>query len=57
LGGSNHRNSFTDINTPTRIFDIFFKTGRRSTLGIEDYFGNEDLLFSKPEIRRVWLDR
>ena len=44
----NHRNSFTDINTPTRIFE-YLSLGKPvvapRTLGIEDYFGNDDLLF------------
>lgn len=44
----NHRNIFTEINTPTRIFEylalakpvIAPKTG-----GIQDYFGDDDLIF------------
>ena len=44
----NHRNSFTDINTPTRIFE-YLSLGKPvvapRTHGIEDYFGNDDLLF------------
>jgi glycosyltransferase involved in cell wall biosynthesis len=44
----NHRNIFTEINTPTRIFEylalakpvIAPKTG-----GIRDYFGDDDLIF------------
>lgn len=44
----NHRNTFTQINTPTRIFE-YLSLGKPviapRTLGIEDYFGNSDLLF------------
>jgi glycosyltransferase involved in cell wall biosynthesis len=44
----NHRNSFTQINTPTRIFE-YLSLGKPviapRTLGIEDYFGKSDLLF------------
>ena len=40
----NHRNSFTEINTPTRIFE-YLSLGKPviapRTLGIEDYFGKE----------------
>ena len=44
----NHRNRFTDINTPTRIFE-YLSLGKPvvapRTHGIEDYFGSDDLLF------------
>ena len=44
----NHRNAFTDINTPTRIFE-YLALGRPvvapSTQGILDYFSREALLF------------
>jgi glycosyltransferase involved in cell wall biosynthesis len=44
----NQRNTFTDINTPTRIFE-YLALGKPviapNTLGIEDYFGPESLLF------------
>jgi len=44
----NHRNSFTDINTPTRIFE-YLALGKPviapSTTGIRDYFGAEALFF------------
>ena len=44
----NHRNTFTDINTPTRIFE-YLSLGKPvvapRTLGIEDYFGKDALLF------------
>ena len=44
----NHRNAFTDINTPTRIFE-YLALGRPvvapSTRGILDYFSKESLLF------------
>jgi glycosyltransferase involved in cell wall biosynthesis len=47
----NHRNSFTQINTPTRIFE-YLSLGKPviapRTLGIEDYFGKSDLLFFEP---------
>jgi glycosyltransferase involved in cell wall biosynthesis len=47
----NHRNSFTEINTPTRIFE-YLSLGKPviapRTLGIEDYFGKSDLLFFTP---------
>lgn len=47
----NHRNSFTEINTPTRIFE-YLSLGKPviapRTLGIEDYFGKDDLLFFEP---------
>ena len=47
----NHRNPFTDINTPTRIFE-YLALGKPvivpSTLGIQDYFGKESLLFFEP---------
>lgn len=44
----NQRNAFTDINTPTRIFE-YLALGKPvvapSTPGIRDYFGPESLLF------------
>jgi glycosyltransferase involved in cell wall biosynthesis len=44
----NHRNAFTDINTPTRIFE-YLSLGKPviapSTPGITDYFDRESLLF------------
>ena len=44
----NHRNTFTDINTPTRIFE-YLALGKPviapCTLGIQDYFGPDSLLF------------
>lgn len=47
----NHRNAFTDINTPTRVFE-YLAMGKPliapSTQGIQDYFSNESLLFFEP---------
>lgn len=47
----NHRNAFTDINTPTRMFE-YLAMGKPliapSTQGIEDYFSKESLLFFEP---------
>lgn len=44
----NQRNSFTEINTPTRIFE-YLALGKPviapSTPGIQDYFGKESLVF------------
>jgi glycosyltransferase involved in cell wall biosynthesis len=44
----NQRNTFTDINTPTRIFE-YLALGKPviapSTLGIRDYFGPDSLFF------------
>jgi glycosyltransferase involved in cell wall biosynthesis len=44
----NQRNAFTDINTPTRIFE-YLALGKPviapSTLGIQDYFGPQSLFF------------
>jgi len=44
----NHRNVFTEINTPTRIFECL-ALGKPviapRTRGIRDYFGEEDLIF------------
>jgi glycosyltransferase involved in cell wall biosynthesis len=44
----NHRNTFTDINTPTRIFE-YLALGKPviapRTLGIQDYFDPDALLF------------
>ena len=47
----NPLNSFTEINTPTRIFE-YLALGKPviapSTPGIRDYFGQESLLFFQP---------
>jgi glycosyltransferase involved in cell wall biosynthesis len=47
----NHRNAFTDINTPTRIFE-YLALGKPviapRTPGIQDYFNEESLLFFEP---------
>jgi glycosyltransferase involved in cell wall biosynthesis len=47
----NHHNAFTEINTPTRIFE-YLALGKPviapSTLGIQDYFSNSSLLFFEP---------
>lgn len=47
----NHRNSFTEINTPTRIFE-YLSLGKPviapRTPGIQDYFDEESLLFFEP---------
>ena len=47
----NQRNSFTEINTPTRIFE-YLAFGKAviapSTPGIQDYFNKESLLFFEP---------
>jgi len=47
----NHRNAFTEINTPTRIFE-YLARGKPviapSTIGIQDYFREESLLFFEP---------
>ncbi len=44
----NHRNSFTALNTPTRIFECL-ALGKPvivpRTRGIQDYFGREDLIY------------
>ena len=44
----NHRNPFTDINTPTRIFE-YLARGKAviapSTSGIVDYFSADSLIF------------
>jgi glycosyltransferase involved in cell wall biosynthesis len=44
----NHRNAFTEINTPTRIFE-YLATGKPvvapRTPGITDYFGDDSLVF------------
>ncbi len=44
----NHRNIFTEINTPTRIFE-YLALGKPviapKAQGIQDYFGERDLLF------------
>jgi glycosyltransferase involved in cell wall biosynthesis len=47
----NHRNAFTEINTPTRIFE-YLALGKPvlapRTSGIQDYFGPESLFFFEP---------
>ncbi len=47
----NHRNVFTEINTPTRIFE-YLALGKPviapRTPGIQDYFSPESLLFFEP---------
>ena len=47
----NHRNTFTEINTPTRIFE-YLAMGKPviapSTPGIQDYFSDGSLLFFEP---------
>ncbi len=47
----NHRNVFTEINTPTRIFE-YLALGKPviapRTPGIQDYFTPESLLFFEP---------
>jgi glycosyltransferase involved in cell wall biosynthesis len=47
----NHRNAFTDINTPTRVFE-YLALGKPliapSTQGIRDYFDKDSLLFFEP---------
>jgi glycosyltransferase involved in cell wall biosynthesis len=47
----NHYNAFTEINTPTRIFE-YLALGKPviapSTLGIQDYFSKASLLFFEP---------
>jgi glycosyltransferase involved in cell wall biosynthesis len=44
----NHRNIFTELNTPTRIFE-YLALGKPviapQAKGIQDYFGDEDLVF------------
>ena len=44
----NHRNIFTEINTPTRIFEYLALAKpviAPKTRGIQDYFGDNDLIF------------
>src|SRR5207237_5402093 len=44
----NHRNIFTEINTPTRIFEYLALAKpviAPKTQGIQDYFGDDDLIF------------
>jgi glycosyltransferase involved in cell wall biosynthesis len=44
----NHRNVFTEINTPTRIFEYLALAKpviAPRTRGIQDYFGDNDLIF------------
>jgi glycosyltransferase involved in cell wall biosynthesis len=44
----NHRNVFTEINTPTRIFEYLALAKpviAPKTKGIQDYFGDNDLIF------------
>ena len=47
----NPRNAFTEINTPTRIFE-YLALGKPvivpRTTGIQDYFGEESLLYFEP---------
>ena len=47
----NHRNSFTEINTPTRIFE-YLSLGKPviapRTPGIQDYFNEQSLVFFEP---------
>ena len=47
----NQRNAFTDINTPTRIFE-YLAIGKPviapSTLGIQEYFNEQSLVFFEP---------
>ena len=47
----NPRNAFTEINTPTRIFE-YLALGKPviapRTIGIKDYFGEESLLYFEP---------
>ena len=47
----NRRNAFTEINTPTRVFE-YLAMGKPviapSTQGIRDYFSKESLLFFEP---------
>lgn len=47
----NQRNAFTEINTPTRIFE-YLTLGKPviapNTTGIRDYFGRDSLLFFEP---------
>lgn len=47
----NHRNTFTEINTPTRIFE-YLAAGKPviapRTRGIQDYFSDDSLLFFEP---------
>jgi glycosyltransferase involved in cell wall biosynthesis len=47
----NHRNAFTEINTPTRVFE-YLAMGKPViapyTQGIRDYFSKESLLFFEP---------
>ncbi len=47
----NHRNAFTEINTPTRVFE-YLAMGKPviapSTQGIRDYFSKDSLLFFEP---------
>lgn len=44
----NHRNIFTELNTPTRIFECL-ALGKPAIVpraqGIQDYFGNDDLIY------------
>jgi glycosyltransferase involved in cell wall biosynthesis len=44
----NHRNIFTEINTPTRIFEYLALAKpviAPKAKGIQDYFGDNDLIF------------
>ncbi len=53
----NHRNTFTEINTPTRIFE-YLALGKPvvapRTLGIQDYFSPDALLFFESGNRKNW---
>jgi glycosyltransferase involved in cell wall biosynthesis len=47
----NHRNTFTEINTPTRIFEYLALAKpviAPKTKGIQDYFGDNELIFFEP---------
>jgi glycosyltransferase involved in cell wall biosynthesis len=46
----NHRNIFTEINTPTRIFEYLALAKpviAPKAQGIQDYFGDNDMIFFK----------
>jgi glycosyltransferase involved in cell wall biosynthesis len=47
----NHRNVFTDISTPTRIFE-YLALGKPviapRAAGVQDYFGDDALVFFEP---------
>ena len=56
----NQRNAFTDINTPTRVFE-YLAMGKPviapSTEGIRDYFDNDSLLFFEAGNSETWRNR